>query len=85
MNKNSFQNVFQNTPSDPEDPNMDPDLDWSAKTSDAQNLLIYSNDDSRRLSNYLKKYYFRQPTFVSAEKRTKRANLASYGYGFRSK
>ena len=70
--------LFQNVPDWDIDPNHSPDLDWSAKTSDAQNFLIHNNDDTRRLSNYLKKYYFRQPTFVSTEKRTKCSNLALY-------
>ena len=70
--------LFQNVPDWDIDPNHSPELDWSAKTSDAQNFLIHNNDDARRLSNYLKKYYFRQPTFVSTEKRTKRGNLALY-------
>ena len=76
--KNSLWNIFQAQPESPEDPNLEPDLDWSGKTTDAQNLLIYNNEDARRLSNYIKKYYFRQPTFVSTEKRTKRAYLALY-------
>ena len=70
--------LFQNVPDWDIDPNHSPELDWSAKTSDAQNFLIHNNDDARRLSNYLKKYYFRQPTFVSSEKHTKCSNLALY-------